>query len=363
MRECGGTGAAMVLAGTEEDEAANAWSGVLSIRTLAGTEYVLKDLAPTTSVAEVLQQLGRLLNAVPLTLHLLLGHRKLEPGLGLFEAGLTVEGVSAVVIRRELDADAVEKLFAELCHAMSRRDGKKSRELIDLGAGFDAEGSLLKNRGCTMLNLAIRERLADLALHVISKGADIEVEGDNRRRPLAQAVLMRLENVAEALLDARADPEVRDHNGSSALDYAVRQHNDKLSARLLTGRSLAEQEHAFRGVAPSLNGLEIHAKDLPFLGSHWQPLLVCCASGMPLAASALLEAGAESCCSDEQGRSALHYAHARGLDALVAELVARGADESEADHEGWLPQDGVRSHAAPAVLSRPRQWCRLRWFS
>jgi len=324
------------------------WPGTLSIRTLGGTEYVLKDLASADTVAKVLTELGHLLQAAPCALHLVVGHNGLEPGQTLHQAGLAIHGASAVVMRRAFNKEQMHQLFADLCSAMTRRNAAESRQLVDAGAGFDAEGNLLKTNqrggGCSMLNLAIREKLVDLALHVIAKGVDLEVAGDNNRRPLMQAVLKRLDSVAEALLDAGADSTVRDYNGQSAAAYALRQHNDGLSSRLLGALPPEEQQRAFLGMAPSLEGLDVREGQMLDLLGCWSPLLLCCASGMPQTAAVLLAARAEVNCHDGMGRTPLHYAHARGLADLAADLVANGADEAARDDSGWLPKDGVHAH-------------------
>ena len=55
------------------------------------------------------------------------------------------------------------------------RIGKRSeaRELVDMGAGFDCNGDLLKRSGNTMLHLAVREGLIELTLHLIGLGVDV----------------------------------------------------------------------------------------------------------------------------------------------------------------------------------------------
>merc|ERR1719401_1249152 len=181
--------------------------------------------------------------------------------------------------------------------------------------------------GNTMLHLAIREGLTDLALYLVARGADSGATFDTSRTPLMQAVLKKQTPVVEALLEAHADVHARDYLGNTALAYALQQGDDRLSARLLSAGDHTNQLTAFVGMAPTFCGrlVELRSSTRPC------PVLRCCISRMPLTAAALLSAGVpakgEVWEVDAGGRTALHYAYAHEMHDVVAALIANGACE------------------------------------
>merc|ERR1712117_923283 len=81
------------------------------------------------------------------------------------------------------------------------------------------------------------------------------------------------------------------------------------------------------------------------------PVLQCCASGMPAAAQALLNACAPIDGTDIYGRTALHYAYANHMHDVINELLANGADSSLKDEFGWPPSAGIKGpYPTPAPL-------------
>merc|ERR1712130_807222 len=90
--------------------------------------------------------------------------------------------------------------------------------------------------GNTMLHLAIREHLTDLALYLVSCDVDLDVHA-------------------------------ADSMGNTALTYALRQDNDHLCAQLIRDGVVANQRqylHAFSDVALTFRGSLIKAKVTPF---------------------------------------------------------------------------------------------------
>merc|ERR1712151_1133580 len=107
-----------------------------------------------------------------------------------------------------------------LTEAIENEDDAQARDLIDRGAGFDLDGKPLLSMGSSMLHLAIRSRLENLAFFLIQTGADIHATNENGRMPLAVAAMKGLGRVVTALLDAGADPQATDRFGHSARTYA-----------------------------------------------------------------------------------------------------------------------------------------------
>lgn len=339
-------------------------------RTMGGNEHSFQDLPVTMKVAELKQQVATVFSAPIFTLQLLAdsGSSSLdlvEDSQTLQEAGLANVGASMVIVRCPGSNVQWLGLFETLVKAMEGKNGSEARRLIDLGAGFDSDGNVLKlsNRwrapwdrtceveeaGSTMLHLAVREGLKDLALYLIHRNVGINCENELRRTPLVQAVAKKQFVVVEALLQAQANTDVKDYMGRSALSYSVLQGNDELSAKLVAGS--CEDEHTlFAGVAPCL-GNACPNEEVP-------PVVRCCAAGMSLTAQALLNSGAPTDWRDSMGRSALHYAHEYKMPEVVVALVARGAEHS-ADNFGMWPEQGIQS---PARENSDRPRCVLSFW-
>lgn len=307
-------------------------------RTMGGNEHSFENLPLTSLVVDLKRQVAEVYSVPLFTLRLLADAGSsldiLDDAQTLSEAGLANEDASMVIVRCPGDASEWESLFQTLVMAIARKDGTEARRLVDVGAGFDSDGNVLKlklcqseDAGSTMLHLAVREGLRDLALYLIRRGADINCENESKRTPLIQAVVKKQPLVVEALLQARADTDVRDYLGRTALSYSVLQRNDALSATLVATGTYEVQRESF--VRMNLRGPE-HAG----LGEV-APVVCCCAVGMPLTAKAFLDLGEPACWSDCMGRSAVNYARQYRLPDVVAALVERGAQDST-DDTGWL---------------------------
>merc|ERR1719189_1474012 len=217
-------------------------------------------------------------------------------------------------------------LFAQLLHAFARRQSDEVQRLIDSGAGLDSDGSLLATRprdrsawgrahaspaqpgnGCTMLHLAIRERMEKLACVVIGRGVELEDRNDCGRTALLQAAVTRQAKVADALLDAGANANATDAQGCSALHLTLRQRADELTARLVHACSVQVRLQAFADTSTILGGTLMDVGGQSSAASA--PVLMACLLGMPRTALALVELGSDIEGADEHGRTALHYAH------------------------------------------------------
>jgi len=304
----------------------------LVVRTLGGSALRPEGLTEGASLAELRAALARELGAAPFTLELLSGAQRLQgEGQTLADLGVASPGAALVVVRRPGEREDYVELFGRLTAAIRSGRGDLARDLVDQGAGLDAEGALLRVRpgreagswgaasllenvadeeqaGCTMLHLAVREGLVDLALFLLRRGGlDADARNEGSRTALAQAAIRGHAPVVDALLAMRADPRVRDDTGRSALFYAVRRGDDAVAARLLAASSYAEEESTF--------GL---------LGCSAQPLLFCIERGLPATAVALLEAGMPLSAMDVAAGTAVCRAKVCRMDRVVDALLARG---------------------------------------
>merc|ERR1712032_819776 len=160
------------------------------IKTLSGSAFTLEGLSAETTIAEVKRRVADEVKAPAFTLELILSENILADEQSLRQAGLMTLGASVMVLRCPSDRTKWGHLFLQLFSALRRRDAQEARRLVDQGAGLDGQGNILKasstmrhpgdicaeagQAGNTMLHLAIRERLIDFALYLISRGVDIE---------------------------------------------------------------------------------------------------------------------------------------------------------------------------------------------
>lgn len=265
------------------------------------------------------------MEAAPFTLRILCDSAPVESWTTtLTESGLSGPSPPQLILVRVPGSQSdYANLFGELLSAFERRDLGEVRRLVDLGAGLDSNGQLLRaswseqtgpdhqpaaakgtlhvagagEAGSTLLHLAVRERLAELALYCVASGADVAAPNEVERQPLAVCAMKGLAGVAGALLAARADPEATDGLGRTALTYAKDKAHDEVASVLVL---------AMPKPLPPLSVLEF------------------CRRGMPLTAMSLLEADAPPGDPDETGCNALCYAEHHGMDNVAQALRARG---------------------------------------
>jgi ankyrin repeat protein len=196
-----------------------------------------------------------------------------------------------------------------LKHMLDRESADGVRLLLDGGA----EPAETNPRGETALHWAIRRgRSPDIVRLLVARGAPLEARRIDGRTAYALAVLFGRGDQAAALEDAGADTTV------SEVD------------RYLAEYAQAERHGAPLPPPPALSDADSHL--LPDLAD----------AGHAAGVRALLAAGAGVNERGELGATPLHYVCWRGADALVAPLLARGADTTIEDATfkgtppGWL---------------------------
>lgn len=206
--------------GTEEAESTTS----LCVRSLGGQETCLHNLGPATTVAEVKKQLADILNAHPMTLRLIACGSAADGVLDdgsqtLPDLGLDIVGAFVTLVR----TSGAHILNEELLKAVREGRNKDAVRLVDQGAGLDLSGMPARDDvGSTILHLAVREGLVDLAAYLVQyANADVHAVNEMGRQPLSVAAIMRQEDVVELLLESGADPFHKDSNGRPAHFYAV----------------------------------------------------------------------------------------------------------------------------------------------
>lgn len=141
------------------------------------------------------------------------------------------------------------------------------------------------------------------------------------------------------------DPNATDGAGWTALHYAADFGQLSVVQALLDGGGRSQDSTV---VGPSSSrSLELNAHD----GCGWTPLMCAAANGHTLVVEALLAAGADLMVANAQGRTALHWAAARGMDDTVQMLLDRSRDAAVAlvdtlDRSGWSPLHCALLHDA-----------------
>ena len=202
----------------------------------------------------------------------------------------------------------------ELRRAVRSQDHKTAEKLLAGGVGVyeDQEASL----GCIAARRSDQEML-DL---LIRAGVDIN-QADRRSRdhksrtPLMEASRKGWEEGIKLLLDAKANTEVADETGATALSLAVRGGKISAARQLLSA-----------GANPNGTGGPDHQQMVPLHEAANEEMV-----------DALLSAGAYVNARDRQGFTALHY-HARaGRVGIMRRLLAANADVDALDKNNRSP--------------------------
>lgn len=165
-----------------------------------------------------------------------------------------------------------------------------------------------------LLNRVVRRQWVESVQLLIRRGADLNI-ASGTCPALGEAVSQHSLALAQMLLDAGCDPDVRDWAGQTALHNAAR-HAPKSFARLLIDRGAA---------------VNIRDKD------QRTPLLLAIPRGDLDVAELLIEANADVNVADKDGETPLLRAIKADHFELAEKLVRRGADVNRVSREGHPP--------------------------
>lgn len=121
-------------------------------------------------------------------------------------------------------------IFTPLQQAVMREDEALALELINEGADVNEVGikrsvTGVDQPGKTALESAAVRNSVVMTELLIGADADVNLKG---HYPLLSAARLGHVEVAALILDAGADPNVRDESGQSALDFATRNGDDEM---------------------------------------------------------------------------------------------------------------------------------------
>ena len=125
-------------------------------------------------------------------------------------------------------------------------------------------------------------------------------------------------DLAKSLMQRGCNPLGIDGGGFTSLHYAA-QFGHVTTIEMLLDVSMEGSDQL------------LNAKDK----SDWTPLMVASAYGHKDATATLLERNADVSAISVEGRTALHWACAKGMDNILILLVNAGADVNVTDSSGW----------------------------
>ena len=220
-------------------------------------------------------------------------------------AGLTLAAVLAVGPLAAAAGD-VDKAFGA---ALERRDIASAVELLDAGA----DPNTRIGYGKTALMTAAKAGAFELAHRLVERGADLDARNDNGGTALMFAAIPGDLETMTLLVDHGADVNALAHFNWTALMVAASKGHGG-GVRLLLR-----------------NGADPNVQDT----YGWTPLMRAVYGNKHAAVAALLEDERLNLeARDERGATALHVAVERGRSALVAQLLAHGADPRSVDDAG-----------------------------
>lgn len=243
-----------------------------------------------------------------------------------------------------------------LCAAASMDEEEVVRALLDRGADVNAKNwrgetalhqsrsriiaEMLISHGAdlnirnrdleTPLNLLADRGPADIISLLVSKGADLETPDRYGKTPLLKASCYYY--FAEPLINAGANVNVREKDGSTPLYHAALSHDIKLCELLLS------------------KGADVNAKTLKAITALHQAALYQKVELCEL----LVSKGADVNARDENMLTPLHYAAQSGKnkylkrrDVLMAFLIRSGSDPQAKDRYGRNPEYYTHQHGTP----------------
>ena len=132
---------------------------------------------------------------------------------------------------------------------------------------------------------------------------------------LIKAAANGYQRVMKLLVNAGADPNTRDENGKTPLDWAAEMEHQE-AVKLLVEMGADPNARNEYGYTPL----------------HWAAR-----NGHQKAVKFLVDAGADPKAKDKNGQTSLHLAAKKGHQEVVELLVNEGADPNTRDEDGWTP--------------------------
>eukprot|EP00731_Ephydatia_muelleri_P000532 Em0001g532a len=163
-------------------------------------------------------------------------HRAVQSGQG---------GCVQTLIQRGANTRVQDKQGHTPLHlvAMCSGDVKIATSLLEAGADIEA----IDKDGSTALHLAVVTNHSDLVTSLIADGAHVDAVDGKGRTPLILAAIGGRPTILKPLIANKADPDIKCHDGYTALDYALKQNHADCS-RLIKDHEEAVAKEKIRNV-------------------------------------------------------------------------------------------------------------------
>jgi len=242
----------------------------------------------------------------------------------------------------------------KLLQLVDQKDQLRLSRLLVKGHGVPDLVNLSEPKeGQAALHLAAFSNDEDVIKLILSYGAYPDVRDFQGRTPMMRACEFGHVQALQALLDADADPSVKDVEGKSALAYCLcptNRHLKCLSLILEAGAEInSETNDGKTTLLLACKDAEANAEICILLIDNWAkvnavektsgetPLLAACASASSRVVEALLRRGADPDQADRRGSRPAHRAAKVGSFEILMHLSAFGAKFDKCDIEMKSP--------------------------
>jgi ankyrin repeat protein len=263
---------------------------------------------------------------------------------GLFSAALVLDARPQGV--GDLTTNSGTDLAQQLFDACSHDNLDAVKKLLDQGAPIDAHVGVYQTTP-----LIAASNYADVTRSLIARGAGVNLTDSAGDTALLQACYYNHPDVAQALLDAKADPNIANQGATTPLSRAASNGDDALVTLLLSrGANLnangdagpstwraAEANHLSTLKLLVDAGADLTLKPVPVIPSRrsWS-LLGCAADDQRIEVmDFLLTHGVDVNDAGANGVTAFMQAAGGDQMAVVNELLAKGAKLAAQSDTGW----------------------------
>ena len=167
---------------------------------------------------------------------------------------------------------------------------------------------------------AIKNNNIDLALSLLNKVIDLNIQDSNGNTPLHLAIVGSHISLASKLIEKNADPDIENHDGNTPLHLAIIGNHTSLAYILIE-----------ENVKINTDNLNIKNDDCN------TPLHLAIVGGHISLASILIEKEAQINIANNDGNTPLHLAASRGFIDLVFKLIEKEAQINITNNDGFKP--------------------------